>query len=40
MQTLVNFKIKQKMLPFELYKNPAETEEVVQTVVLPKIVME
>jgi hypothetical protein len=28
------------MLPLELYEDPAETEEVVQTIILPKIVMQ
>lgn len=27
-------------LPFELYKNPAETEEVVQAVILLKVVVQ
>ena len=39
MQNTCNLK-REKILPFELYKNPAETEEVVQAVILPKIVMQ
>lgn len=31
---------KEKGLPFELYKNPAKTEVVVQAVVLPKVVVQ
>jgi hypothetical protein len=31
---------KRKVLPFELYENPSETEEIVQAVILPKIVMQ
>jgi len=39
MQNTYNLE-RQENIPFELYKNPAETEEIVQAVVLPKIVMQ
>ena len=39
MQNTCNLE-RQENIPFELYKNPAETEEIVQAVVLPKIVMQ
>lgn len=36
----ITLKLYIKKLPFELYKNPAETKEVIQTICLLKVVMQ